>query len=254
MTSPQSLTRSSWTVAACLWAVVCVCGPVWAFDISDPEVEKGQHKIETMHVGQSGFPTGSTGNTRNIQSLGYSYGLTDFWQLKGGLIGDRLDDRDWRVGVAFVESTLEIVDIKKTGIGLAWFSAVAGAVSDDATNTVLFGPIIKFAYDRFSLTLNPFLDKSFGQNHEDGIAFVYGWQANAAIGNGVTLSLAGFGKIDDIGHAPSASQQEHIIGPLVGYEFEVTDKRTMAMELGVFFGLTEATADTAFKGKLSYSF
>jgi len=147
MTSPQSLTRSSWTVAACLWAVVCVCGPVWAFDISDPEVEKGQHKIETMHVGQSGFPTGSTGNTRNIQSLGYSYGLTDFWQLKGGLIGDRLDDRDWRVGVAFVESTLEIVDIKKTGIGLAWFSAVAGAVSDDATNTVLFGPIIKFAYD-----------------------------------------------------------------------------------------------------------
>ena len=93
-----------------------------------------------------------------------------------------------------------------------------------------------------------------GRTTKIGIAFVYGWQANAAIGNGVTLSLAGFGKIDDIGHAPSASQQEHIIGPLVGYEFEVSDKRTMAMELGVFFGLTEVTADTAFKGKLSYSF
>lgn len=239
---------------AALGAVVYSCGPAFAFDISDPEVEKGQHKIETIHVGQSGFATGSTGNQRNLQSLGYSYGLTDFWQLKVGGMGDRLDDRDWRMAALFVESTLEIVDIKKTGFGLAWFTALSGAVNNDATNAVTFGPIIKFARDALSLTLNPFLDKSFGQNHEEGIAFAYGWQANAAIGRGVTLSLAGFGRIDNIGDAPAVAQQEHKIGPLVAYEFEVSDKRTMAVELGVFFSLTEATADTAVKGKLTYTY
>jgi hypothetical protein len=233
---------------------VCTCGSARAFDINDPEVEKDQQKIEAIHVGQAGFASGSTGNTRNLQSLGYSYGLTDFWQLKGGVVGDRLDDRDWRVATLFVESTLEIVDIKKTGLGLAWFTSVAGAVSDEATNSITFGPIVKFARDRYSLTLNPFFDKSFGQNHASGIAFAYGWQANAAVGNGVTLSLAGFGRIEDIGNAPSVSQQEHKIGPLVGYEFEVADKRTVALELGVFFGLTEATADTAVKGKLTYTY
>jgi hypothetical protein len=245
------------TLVPAATGICLACGvgiPAFAFDISDPEVEKGQQKFEAIHVGQAGFASGSSGNMRNLQSLGYSYGLTDFWQLKGGVAGDRLDDRDWRVTSLFVESTFELIDIGKGGLGLAWFTAVSAAASDDATNAVTFGPIVKFARGRYSLTLNPFLDKSFGQNHESGIALAYGWQANAGIGNGVTLSLAGFGRIDAIGSAPSVSEQEHKVGPLVGYEFEVSDKRTMALELGVFFGLTEATADTAVKGKLSYTF
>lgn len=248
----QTAMRVPLAIAACLGAVVCARAPAFAFDISDPEVEKGQQKIETIHVGQSGFASGSTGNLRNFQSLGYSYGLTDSWQLKGGVLADRLDDRDWRAATIFVESTYEIIDIKKTGVGVAWFTVLGGAVSDDATNVVTFGPIIKFAVDRFSLTLNPFFDKSFGQNGEDGIAFAYGWQANAAIGQGVTLSLAGFGRIADIGNAAGASEQEHRIGPLIAYETEIADKRTMAIEFGVFFGLTDATADTAVKGKATY--
>ena len=228
--------------------------PAGAYDITDPEVEKGQQKLEAIHVGQAGFQSGSSGNTRNLQSLSYSYGLTDYWQLKGGIAGDRLDDRGWEVTAVFAESVFEIVDVKKSGFGLGWFTAVTGAVNDDATNAVTFGPILKFARQGLSLTLNPFLDKTFGQNHERGIAFAYGWQANMEIKKGVVLSLAGFGRIDDIGHASAFEAQEHKIGPLIGFETEVAENRTLGLELGVFFGLTDATADTAVKGKLSYTY
>jgi hypothetical protein len=240
-------------LAAGVWAAFVL--PAGAYDITDPEVEKGQQKLEAIHVGQAGFQTGSSGNTRNLQSLGYSYGVTDYWQLKGGIAGDRLDDRGWEVTAVFAESVFEIVDVKTTGFGLGWFTAVAGAVNDDATNAVAFGPILKFARQGLSLTLNPFLDKTFGQNHEQGIAFAYGWQANMEIKKGVVLSLAGFGRIDDIGgHAPAFEAQEHKIGPLIGFETEVAENRTLGLELGVFFGLTDATADTAVKGKLSCTY
>jgi hypothetical protein len=229
--------------------------PAAAYDITDPEVEKGQQKLEAMHLGQQGFPEGSSGNARNLQSLGYSYGLTDYWQLKGGIFGDRHDDRGWEVTSVFAESVFEIVDVKKTGFGLGWFTAVGGAVYHDTTNVATFGPIIKFAHQGLSLTLNPFLEKTFGQNHEQGIAFAYGWQANIEIKKGVVLSLAGFGHIADIGgHTPTFEAQEHKIGPLIGFETEVAENRTLGLELGVFFGLTDATADTALKAKLSYTY
>jgi hypothetical protein len=229
--------------------------PAGAYDIVDRELDKGQQMLEAMHVGQQGFPAGTSGNTRNLQSLAYAYGLTDYWQLKGGIAGDRLDDRGWEITAVFAESVFEIVDAKKTGFGLGWFTAVAGAVNDDATNTATFGPIIKFARAGLSLTLNPFFEKTFGQNHERGMAFAYGWQANVEVKKGVTLSLAGFGNIPDIGgHTPSFEAQEHKIGPLIGFETEVAENRTLGLELGVFFGLTDATADTAVKGKLSYTY
>ena len=58
------------SLAAGVWAAFAL--PAGAYDITDPEVEKGQQKLEAIHVGQAGFQTGSSGNTRNLQSLGYS--------------------------------------------------------------------------------------------------------------------------------------------------------------------------------------
>lgn len=240
-------------LAVGLWAALTAQAA--AYDITDPEVEKGQQKLEAIHVGQQGFPAGSTGNTRFLNSLSYSYGLTDFWQLKGGIAGDRHDDRGWEVTSLFAESVFEIFDVKKTGFGLGWFTSIAGSVYHDTSNVTTFGPIIKFAHQSMSLTLNPFFEKTFGRNSEPGVAFAYGWQANVEVKKGVTLSLAGFGHIADIGgHTPSFEAQEHKIGPLIGFETEVADNRTLGLELGVFFGLTDATADTAVKAKLSYTY
>lgn len=238
-----------------LLVLMCTGGPAAAFDISEPEVEKGLRQIETIHVTQSGFPGGSVGNTRNFQTLSYAYGVTDVWQLKGGLYADRLDDRDWEVSTAFVESTFELMKWKQTGgFGLAWFTSVGGATVDDATNVATFGPILKFANERLALTLNPFLEKTFGQNHETGIAFTYGWQLGARIQNGVVLAIAGFGAIDNLGDPPALQDQEHKIGPIVSFEHEINEKQTLTLELGAFAGLTNATADQALKVKLTYGF
>lgn len=230
-------------------------GAAQAFDINDPDVEKGKRQLEAIHVGQFGFPAGTSSNTRNLQTLSYLYGLTDHLQVKGGVLADRLDDRDWAVSAVFVEGTVELLKWKQTGgFGLAWFTGVSGATSDDATNSVTFGPILKFARETLALTLNPFLDKTFGQNHEEGIAFAYGWQLSAQVAKSVTLSVAGFGRIENIGDAPALQDQEHKIGPLLTLEHELDDKQSLALELGVFFGLTEVTPDTAAKLKITYGF
>jgi hypothetical protein len=226
-----------------------------AFDITGPEVEKGQQQLETIHIAQFGFAPGSSSNLRNAQTLGYSYGLTEVWQIKAGIIADRLDHGDWSASALFVENVFELVKGKQSGgFGLAWFTSVGAATNDEATSAVTFGPIVKFARETLSLTLNPFFDQTFGQNREPGIAFAYGWQLGAQVAKGATLAVAGFGRVETIADAPVLRDQEHKIGPLLILEHPIDDKRSLNLEFGVFFGLTEATADTAAKVKVTYGF
>ena len=99
--------------------------------------------------------------------------------------------------------------------------------------------------------LNSFLESTFGQNHE-GTAFLYGWQLKHEARKGLYLGIEGFGRYPDIGGI--GGPEEHRIGPLVTFEFETAEKRSLALEFGVLFGLTDATPDTAVKAQLTYTF
>ena len=86
-----------------------------------------------------------------------------------------------------------------------------------------------------SLILNPFLETTFGQN-EEGTAFLYGWQLTHEVRKGFLIGVEGFGRYADIGG--SGGDIRHRIGPLVTFEFETGEKRTLTFEAGVLFGLT----------------
>lgn len=237
-----------------LWLVGTTAGAA-AFDINDPEVELGLRRFEAIHIVQAGFPTGSTGNTRHLQTLSYYYGLTSIWQVKGTVFLEQADDeRDYRATLGSLENTFELRNLTKHGFGLAWFTGFTGAIDAAETNSVTFGPILKVATGPLVWTFNPFLDQTFGRNHEHGIAFAYGWQVGKEIKDGVTLSLAGFGRIPDIGDPPPMAEQEHKIGPLLTLEHKLDEKRSLSFEVGAFVGLTDATPDAAGKAKITYQY
>jgi hypothetical protein len=223
-----------------------------AQNINEPEVDKGQTKLETFSQFQSGFNGGAAGNTRELHNLNAYYGVTDFWMIKGFLGLERPEHEGERVTVAGVENTFEILNAKKSGgIGLAWWTGLNLALDADATNAASFGPIVRLGSGPLSLILNPILERTFGQNHEEGIAFVYGWQLKQELRKGLWLGIEGFGKLPDIGGG--RGPEEHKIGPLVTFEWEVGEKRSLTLETGVLFGLTDATPDTAVKVQLTYT-
>ena len=60
--------------------------------------------------------------------------------------------------------------------------------------------------------MNPFFEKTFWQNHEEGIAFLYGWQVRHQVTKNAALGIEGYGRIPDGGGGAAASFQEHRIG------------------------------------------
>jgi hypothetical protein len=224
-----------------------------AQNINEPEVEKGQTKLETFHEFQSGFNGGAAGATRELHTFNYYRGLTDFWMVKATLAIERPEDESYRTTAAIIENTFEFVNAKKSGgLGLAWWTGLGVGLNEEQTNAVAFGPIVRIGAGPTSLILNPFLEKTFGRNREEGIAFIYGWQVKHEVRKGFWLGVEGFGKLPDIGG--SGGPEQHRIGPLLTFEIETAEKRSLAFEFGVLFGLTEATPDTAVKAQVTFTF
>jgi|EndMetStandDraft_9_1072997.scaffolds.fasta_scaffold188946_1 hypothetical protein len=223
-----------------------------AQNIAEPEVTKGQSKLEVFSQWQGGLHGGAAGDTRDLYAPNFSYGLTEFWQIKAILALERPVGDDLRATSATVENTFEFVNAKRGGIGLAWFTSITGAIDDNETNAVLFGPIVRIGGGPLSLILNPFLEKTFGANREPGIHFTYGWQLKQEVSKGWWIGVEGFGRTPDFDG--DAGAHEHRVGPVVTHEIEIGGKRTFTIEAGVQFGLNNTTPEVAPKLQLTLQY
>jgi hypothetical protein len=240
-----------WYLPALIASLLGIPGAAWAdvFSVDEPEVEKGAQEVEVNAAVQNGFPVNAD-PVRYSMELEYTYGVTKWLSLSPLVDFDKPDGDEFQATVAGVESVWFPVEIGKT-LTLAWFTEVEGAVHYDETNSTTFGPIVQFGHDKASLILNPYFEKSFGRNHEEGMELTYQWQAKASLNERLALGIEGFGIIPDIANAPSVDFQEHRIGPVLYYEKELQNERTFALDGGILLGLTDATPNVT--GKLNAS-
>src|SRR5262249_21074126 len=126
-----------------LAAALLGASPAYAQNIAEPEVTKGQSKLEIFSQWQGGLHGGAAGDTRDLYAPNFTYGLTEFWQIKAFVALERPVGDDLRATSATVENTFEFLNAKRGGIGLAWFTSITGAIDNNETNAVLFGPIVR---------------------------------------------------------------------------------------------------------------
>jgi hypothetical protein len=224
------------------------------FSVDEPEVVKGEQEIEVNGAVQNGFPVNAD-PVRYSMEVEYTYGVAKWLSLSPLVDFDKPEGDSFHATVAGVESVWFPVEIGKL-LTFAWFTEVEGAVHHDETNATTFGPIVQFGQDKASLILNPYFEKSFGKNHEEGIEFNYQWQAKASMNERVALGIEGYGAIPDIAHAPSVDFQEHRIGPVIYYEKELpgAHERVFGIDAGILFGLTEATPHVTGKINANFTF
>ncbi len=241
------------------------------FHIKEADFEAGQWNVESINAALQGFPSNAE-RSRTGHELGIGYGITAAWQLKGLISFNTPDHETTKLQRAIMENivVLRALEEGKNGIGVAWFQAVEAAIARDATNATIFGPTIIMRQGKTELALNPFFEKSFGQNHTQGVDFLYGWQARRELSEHVSIGLEGYGRVPDIGNGVPLDFQEHRIGPVlilksglggapsgpsrVGASAATGHGTSADLELGVLFGLTEATSDVAFKANVHFNY
>lgn len=238
------------SVLACPHAVLAQ-----ALDIDQPEITKGDRELKTVNVLNGRYRLGTAGLARSSHELSASYSPSDWFKITAHLDIENVIADGWRLDHGAIETQFKLIEAGKSGgLGLGWFTSVQLSTDALSTNSLIFGPIVKLSAGKASLTFNPYLEHTFGRNSGPGLNLLYGWEGRLGLTKGVAVGLQSFGKIASIGDAPPWHEQDHRVGPALFLEWEAGADRTIALDMAVLAGLTEASPDVSLKANLGMTF
>lgn len=270
MRARQAVLSLSSAIFATLCATPALAGH-HIFHVFTPAVDAGSWGAEALNAFHIGLPD-DAGHTpiRAAHELAIHTGVTEFWMTKLALGLERPSGDSYELTSIASENVVRFSKDPHGPLDAAWFTALEAGIAPDATNAVVFGPVISYAQGPLAVMLNPFFEKTFGRNREVGIALTYGWRATYQISEAFSLGVEGYGAIEDLGNAAPVSAQVHRIGPVLylghvhgnpeGIHGTEHADHTAAHqpewhgEIGVLFGLTDATPDAAIKLNIGADF
>jgi hypothetical protein len=216
---------------------------------------------------------------RQSHDFEIQYGISDRLLFSTTFSTDEPLDENYALSSIEIELQYELIQRKGNGLGLAFTTGYGIGYRSEEPDELEFGPIVEWASGKFLLTTNTFFSSEVGHYREtDGLGFEYGWRAQYNFAKKWAFGAEMFGEIEDLSNAGSFNDQNHSIGPTLFYtpgggdddddngmgngDDDDDDNRRVAgppeMELslnvGVQFGLTDATSDTAvkFQGSLGF--
>ena len=223
------------------------------FDIHAPESKRGEVEVESLNAANLGAARGLGELTRDSHELKMTYGVSDVWKIELGGLVEKSVAGDTRLARVAFENIFVLRAVDRVGVGLGWFTSVEAATDHATTNAVIFGPIAYWKAEKFSALANPFFEKTFGQNHEEGVAFTYTWQAKFEIETGFGVGVEGLGRIENVGASPALSQQDHRIGPSLYFTRELGTGQELEIGLGTLVGMTRGSPDATLKLNIAIS-
>ena len=262
------------------------------FEIQESQVEKGEVEIEYRGAVHWGFPGAEREEAeaeeggaleeeeegeflRQSHDIELQWSVTDRWMFSTALSADEPLDSDFDLSSVELELQYELIEREGNGLGLAFLGAYGFATRSGEADEIEFGPIVELASGKALLTTNTFFTSQVGDNREtDGLGFEYGWRAQYGLAKKWGVGVEMFGEIEDLSHAGSFDDQQHSIGPTLFFNPGGDDdddddengngngnhkvagpaKTEFSMNVGVQFGLTDLTSDTAlkFQGTLEF--
>jgi hypothetical protein len=216
------------------------------FDVKQLDVTGGALEAASDNSVQGGIRRRD--DNRSAHDLSLDYGVIDFWRLSGVLKLENPLEQDFRLARSSIENIWVFRQVPKAGgLGLGWFTTVEVATDAAATNASQFGPIITLKDDKVTFTANPFFEKTFGRNRVEGIALNYGWNVKYALNDKLAVGMEGFGLVENLGNSSSLDEQQHRLGPALFATIKLGEHLTITPDVGLFFGLTEATPNLTLK-------
>jgi hypothetical protein len=244
------------------------------FQIQEADIEKGAVQLSYRGAVHWGLPAVEEPPLVQSHEFEAQYGLTNWWLFSFTLGTNQPNGEDFSVSSVEFEAQYQLIKRQGDGIALAIQGGYEKAINhgdEQNADEIGFGPIVELAKGPLLLTLNPLFTDQVGDNAQtESLGFGYGWRAEYDFAKHWGVGVEMFGEIEDLANAGSFNDQNHSIGPTLfwnpgesdageGDEKEGKkgdDEDTVAgppamefsLNVGLQFGLTDATSDTEIPG------
>jgi hypothetical protein len=249
------------------------------FQIQEAGVEKGEVQLSYRGATHWGVPAGQEEPPLDqSHEFETQYGLTNWWLFSFTLGTDQPDGENFGASSVEFEGQYQFIKREGDGIALAVQGGYEKAINhgnEQNADEIGFGPIVELAKGPLLVTLNPLFTDQVGVNRQtNGLGFDYGWRAEYDFATHWGVGVEMFGQIEDLTNAGVFNDQEHSIGPTLFFNFGGDEdeasqgsgddddrerssgppQMSFSVNVGLQFGLTDATSDGAlkFQGELNF--
>jgi hypothetical protein len=214
-----------------------------------PAVTYGEREID--------FKYGAAGKkdepTEQAASLGFGYGLKEWWFTEFYVIGQREGSKSRFDAIEF-ENKFQLTETGKYPIDVGFITEFELPRDRSEGNEFRFGPLFQTEFDQVQLNFNPLLTNITRAVEGNGTYFDYQWQVKYRWRQSFEFGAQGFGETGKWNHFAPSSEQSHRLGPAVFGKFGLGGREAIVWNAAMLFGATQASPDWNFRFQAEYEF
>lgn len=236
--------------------MACVAAnTVQAASIKSPIVIQGEAEVEIEVEATDDNDSKKAGEAELAVAMGY--GVTDHWSFEIESEWAREPGDSLKHKVIGLENRFQILPQGEYLLDLGFYAKYEFGTQKDAADELTLGPIFQHDVGDFRFTANPFLSVEIDGASDAAPEFKYGLRAQYLWHKAFAPSIEFYGSTGALIASKRQSDQTHQLGPVVSGSFSAASlglPGKFGYEIGVLFGVTDATPDQTYKGKLEYEF
>ncbi len=216
-----------------------------------PTVEYGEKEIDFKY----GNAKEQDGSRSRTTSLGFGYGVTEYWftelYLKRELEGSEgLTIGEW-------ENKFQLTETGKYFVDVGLITEIEAPLSNGKEPWEFkIGPLFQTEFGKLQLNGNVLFERKIGgDDDEDHITEMgYQWQAKYRWMKEFEFGLQGMGEMGEWNHWENSSEQNHRIGPAIFGKLDIGQKQAIKYNAAMLFGVSDAAPDHTFRMQAEYEF
>ncbi len=212
-----------------------------------PTVEYGEKEID--------FKTGTAklqnGDRAQVSSLGFGYGVTEYWFTEVYFKHEREGSETLSIGEW--ENRFQLTETGKYPVDLGLVVEIEAPLNRNEAYELKLAPLLQTEFGKVQLNGNVILERTFGPG-DHITALGYQWQANYRWKPSFEFGLQGFGDMGKWNNWAPADEQEHRLGPAVFGKIGLGTKQAIKYNAALLFGTSEAAANHTFRMQVEYEF
>jgi len=233
-----------------LFSANALAGP--ADYVYTPIVEHGEKEID-FKFGTAENPAGTT---KEVASLGYGYGATEYWFTEIYLKTESVDSEP-RLNILEWENKFQLTESGKYPLEVGLITEFEFPLNnEEEPNEFKIGPLFQTDIDKVQLNANLLLESTFNGpvETEHEIVSQYQWQGKYRWKKEFEFGVQGFGELGEWNDWLPQDEQEHKIGPAAFGVIGVGDRKIIKYNFAWLSGMTDATPDDTFRLQAEFEF
>lgn len=214
-----------------------------------PAVEYGEREIDFKF----GTAKGQDGTRKQVSSLGFGYGATEYWFTEIYLKHER--EGGERLTLAEWENKFQLTETGKYPVDLGLIAEIEAPLHENEPYEFKIGPLLQTEFNKLQLNGNLLFERKFGGSEDDHVTEIgYQWQVKYRWLQAFEFGLQGFGEMGEWDHWEDSDNQSHKMGPAIFGKIGLGNKQAIKYNAALLFGVSDAAPDHTFRMQAEYEF